>query len=341
MKTITALNVNHALPEGLWWLATAGKRTVSRNGPVVVSPCPVVTTYTYPRERVLFNAQRDANPYFHLMEALWMMAGRNDVAFPAHFIKRMREFSDDGQTLHGAYGKRWRSYFIVDQLQLIIKLLKRAPDSRRAVLQMWSAAADLSVAGQSKDVPCNTHAYAELREGELSLTVLCRSNDAIWGAHGANAVHFSVLQEYLACALNANMGKLYQFSNNYHVYTERFDVEELKLQYYPDDRYDTKLERYAQTYPLMRVEQPAWDEDLIRFMSDPGGDTVYHDPFFHEVAAPMYASWSAHRRGLPMQARATAEAIAAVDWRIACLEWLARRESNTSAEQSTREQSVS
>jgi thymidylate synthase len=54
----------------------------------------------------------------------------------------------------------------------------------------------------------------------LDLTVLCRSNDVVWGAYGANAVHFSVLQEYLAGRIGVDVGVMYQFSNNYHGYVD-------------------------------------------------------------------------------------------------------------------------
>src|SRR4051812_36564006 len=69
---------------------------------------PVILTYEKPLERVLFNAARDANPFLHLYEALYMLAGRNDVAPLAYYAKQMRQYSDDGVTLNGSYGYRWR-----------------------------------------------------------------------------------------------------------------------------------------------------------------------------------------------------------------------------------------
>src|SRR6266478_1362063 len=114
-------NVNVALSEGLWWMKSAGVKEDSRNGPVLVSPEPVMTVYTRPTERVLSSPLRDANPFFHLMEALWMLAGRNDVAWPAQFAKQILQYSDDGVILWGGYGARWRRWFGYDQLTLLIK----------------------------------------------------------------------------------------------------------------------------------------------------------------------------------------------------------------------------
>src|SRR5690606_13885482 len=111
----------------------------SRYGDVLRIPEPVIITYRKPRERVLFNQKRDCNPFFHLYESLWMLAGRNDVASLAYYNKRMPEFSDNGKTFHGAYGYRWRNHFGWDQLRAIVEELRTNSNSRRVVLQMWDA----------------------------------------------------------------------------------------------------------------------------------------------------------------------------------------------------------
>src|ERR1700744_2369987 len=80
----------------------------TRNGNVIRIDEPVTVTYCQPRERVLFNRARNTNPFFHLYESLWMLAGRNDLAPLTYYNSRMNEFSDDQKTLNGAYGYRWR-----------------------------------------------------------------------------------------------------------------------------------------------------------------------------------------------------------------------------------------
>lgn len=329
---VTALNVNDMLQEAMWLLATTGVPGESRNGPTLVMPGPTLLTYRHPEQRVLFNATRNANPFFHLMESLWMLAGRNDVTFVAQFVKRMADFSDDGEVLHGAYGFRWRNWFAFDQLDALLEHLADKPNTRRAVLGMWSPNGDLvaseGVGGiDGKDVPCNTHIYFNVDDAALDMTVCNRSNDLVWGACGANAVHLSILQEYLARALGLEMGTYFQFTNNLHLYTERFSVEDLKLRYATDDRYNSPGDgvEVLTPHPLMSVSKAGWDEDLHKFMSDPLGDAAYMDPFFNGVAAPMYAAWHEHKHSARYYAGVvTANAIAADDWRVACLEWLNR-----------------
>lgn len=226
MHVIEARNVNDALYLGINHLSEVGVRRDSRNGPVKIAPTPVTTVYSKPLERVLLWPERDANPFFHLYESLWMLAGRRDVAPLARYAKQMMEYSDDGQLLHGAYGYRWRKWFGKDQLALIAEALKKNPDDRRQVLQMWDAQEDLGRAG--KDVPCNTIATFQINtEGALDLSVFCRSNDIIWGAYGANAVHFSYLLEYMALWIGVPVGRLYQVSVNYHAYLSVFEPLEV------------------------------------------------------------------------------------------------------------------
>jgi hypothetical protein len=139
------------------------RKESSRNGPVLVIDEPVLITYTHPQERVLFNKERDANPFFHLYEALWMLAGRNDVASVGYYAKQMYEYSDDGKTLNGAYGYRWRNFVNshdrmqpnIDQLAILIAHLKSNPTSRRAVLQMWNIQNDLlKIGGYGNRIRC-------------------------------------------------------------------------------------------------------------------------------------------------------------------------------------------
>ncbi|KKK83371.1 hypothetical protein LCGC14_2794040, partial [marine sediment metagenome] len=144
MHVLDVRNVNEALPKMLQHLEERGERTSSRAGEVIVAPTPVTTVYRKPMERVLFSPLRDANPFFHLIEALWMLAGKRDVATLTHYVRRMSDFSDDGITFHGAYGYRWRNHFFHDQIEVVLELLKSKPHSRRAVIQMWDNPIDLS-----------------------------------------------------------------------------------------------------------------------------------------------------------------------------------------------------
>lgn len=346
---IQVRNVNHALPAGLQWLLDHGNIEDSRNGRVLVSPVPVITVYERPWERVLFSKERDANPFFHFMEGLWMLMGRNDVAFPAYYAANIASFSDDGVTVAGAYGDRWRNRFKLDQLQWIIGELAANPTSRRCVLAMWDAAGQECLDGSGKfvahesdlflamnggkDTPCNTHIYFDMHGGKLNMTVCCRSNDAVWGAYGANAVHFSMLHEYVARHAGHVQGVYRQFSNNFHCYLDREDTPRLMTREEGVKVKSTDLYAMCPDQPLEQLVGvgSGWDVDCARFFRywEPGvlmPSAGYAHRLFADVAVPLANAHHLHKAGDHLGAMAAASDCAAWDWRVAAGNWLIRRE---------------
>ena len=258
MKTVHARNVNEAYAIGMNMLSTSGIQEESRFGKVLVMPSPVTTTYLQPTERVLFDKKRDCNPFFHLMESLWML--------------------------------------------------------------------DLNKKG--KDFPCNLAISFRVNKDQffdksnLDMTVFNRSNDIIWGAYGANAVHMSILQEYIAACLDIDCGRYYQVSNNYHAY-----VDVLARTGIPDPGpFDLYEMGQVDTIPL--VDDPDhWMEDLNTFMEAPeiGATPLYINNFFAHVAEPMRRSWNWYKNKDYPGALEMTEEIFANDWRLACHQWLTKR----------------
>lgn len=208
-------------------------RNAATLGPVHQCRTAVTTVYAQPTQCVLWNEGRDANPFFHLFDALWCLAGRDDVALPAYWLPRYRNYSDDGTRLHGAYGYRWTHAFERDQLFEAVQRLRTDPHDRRVVLQMYDYTLDVPVPNEdyapvppSKDVPCNLMIAVQRdpEYGALHLTVFNRSNDIVWGCYGANAVQFGVLHEWLATSIGCAVGTLTQVSTNWHMYAQAEDL---------------------------------------------------------------------------------------------------------------------
>lgn len=321
-RVIIAKNVNYALREALWWMRVSGVRRTSRNGPVIVAPGPVITEYLNPRERLVACPRRDANHVFHLMETIWMLAGRRDVTWLLPFNSKFSQYAEDDGVQHGAYGHRWRSAFAIDQLGHVRAGL-REPDNRRVVLQMWNATTDLGM--PVRDVPCNTQAYFQLIDGSLHMTVTCRSNDAIWGAYGANAVHFSMLQELLARDLGAHVGPYIQFSNNFHIYTE-FGPGAALLEH-PSDYDMYSEEPGAAPLPLLAPTETMWDfiHDCEAMTSQPA--PILRTEFMRRVAWPLKVAYLMRKDG-DAGWRTVVDQIPDCDWKLAFLQWTERRKAN-------------
>ncbi len=345
MEVIHCRNVNEALPKMLQHLEEKGVRNPSRAGEVIVAPTPVTTVYRKPMERVLFSSIRDANPFFHLIEALWMLAGRRDVATLSHYVRRMSDFSDDGITFHGAYGHRWIQSWDFSQLVDVITLLCKHPQSRRAVIQIWDCEKDLHTHQNIKDIPCNLIVTPWINNQLLDMTVFCRSNDVIWGAAGANAVQFSILQEYLATMIGVGVGSLYQISNNFHAYTEIF--EKLKTL-----KYDRQGDEYSteRVIPTKLIDNPvSFNQELHYFfnwhdarlkatkedeqMVDMHYTSSWKNSIFSKVAIPMVKAYMIFRRGKdePNQFEIIDQLLipdswgATSDWLYAAQSWMSRR----------------
>jgi thymidylate synthase len=333
MKVIHARNVNDAVVKGAKLLEEGGVSQASRVSATMEYPEPVCTVYERPLERVLFDGVRDANPYFHLMESLWMLAGRRDVAWLSRFNANMVSYSDDGAVFNAAYGYRWRNQFRLkgggtDQLSAIVALLRADPDSRRAVLQIWDAEADLAV--DSKDLACNTQAAFKVRDGKLNMLVSNRSNDIVWGCYGANAVHFSYLHEYMAARIGVETGVYRQMSDSYHAYVDTFDkIRGIEARY--DDPY---ARGEVAPWPLI-AHAESFDTELYRWLDNPPeGLTLeahardvanWNNPFFPKVATPIHNAWFAYKRRDRATAAAWLAQCAASDWARASREWLERR----------------
>jgi len=354
MKVISARNVHQAFPIALGILLRHGVKRDSRNssmlGPVLQFPTPVTTVYQNPRERVLFWPQRDANPFLHLYESLWMLVGRNDLAPLVRYAKQFESFSDDGKTLHGAYGYRWRTHFGVNQLGVVIDKLRNDPDDRRCVVSMWDAEQDLYL--DSKDIPCNlTITFQMSVTGVLDMVVFCRSNDIVWGCYGANAVHFSFLQEYIALGIGCPMGTYTQVSVNWHGYEKTLaplcglEGETTKGLYsVPTPIDDPYVRRLAEPTPLgdimwrqrVRPERRAahLHEELSWLLceADEGFPNQERPQFMSKFTQLCHGMLMAHAAWKNM-GKATGIAMLRAmkeyqknDWVVAGIEWLERRQ---------------
>lgn len=170
-----------------------------------------------PRQRVSFAPSRRVNIVFNFAEALWYLAGRDDLDFIEYYASTMRSYSMDGRCLTGtAYGpkifggtRRHRQY------DTIVDLLTSDPDSKRAVIQIFDAD-ELRVA-DNIDVSCTLGLQFFLREGRLHAVAYMRANDACRGMV-SDVFSFTMIQEFLASQLGAELGTYTHMAGSLHIY---------------------------------------------------------------------------------------------------------------------------
>lgn len=309
---------------------------------------PVSTVYSSPEECVLFSPNRDANPFFHLFEALWILAGRDDVKFLKYILPRMADFSDNGVAFHGAYGLRLQN----GGLKQAIDALRQDHHTRRAFVPIFDPLKDRADLA-TKDLPCNTGVAFRVRRGRVEATVFNRSNDIVWGAYGANAVQFSVLLQYVALHVGIDWGAMTQVSNSFHYYPGSREVLEAEPAEFNDPYLSAKavtaLTGREVTDPLLATDfqdladPEGFDLDLHQFFEDfdlrqksPRTED-YSTDLFQIIVLPAWEAFRLYRdlrENKEMRSTVPIDRALAVldegmpaynDWRVAMSLWLKRR----------------
>ncbi len=116
------------------------------------------------------------------------------------------------------YGERLRNYKIgkslyVDQLNNVIKQLRKTSVTRRAVAITWMPGFDIS----KDDPPCMLVDDFKLRDGVLSLAAYFRSHDFGRG-WPQNMYGLQKLLKYVADEVEVEVGEITTFSRSAHVY---------------------------------------------------------------------------------------------------------------------------
>lgn len=206
-----------------------------------------------PRQRIVF--ARAINPAFAIAEVMWIMSGGNRLEWLTHWNPRMKNYSDDGEILSGAYGHRLgctpqiglfartlfgQDQWQTDQLQVACEVLRRFPDSRQVVLQIWDKDLDAPdwTGSPSKDIPCNLFSHLLVRNGQLEWLQVMRSNDAVWGLP-YNLIQFTMMQEFMAGWIGCGLGTYNHVSDSLHIYERHWQdfggTDEYDLWHNDDD----------------------------------------------------------------------------------------------------------
>lgn len=107
----------------------------------------------------------------------------------------------------------------------VIPLLKKDPESRRAVVVLWSPERDNQL--DLKVAPGLITIDFKLREGKLHMVAIVRSNDIFVG-WPANVYQLYVLGNYVSSKLHVHLGSITTFSTSAHVFKENYaDIKKM------------------------------------------------------------------------------------------------------------------
>ena len=144
------------------------------------------------------------------------------------FIERVKtdsEFAKQYGELGPIYGKQWRDWNGVDQIQNLIDQLKTNPDSRRLMVSAWN----VGELDQMVLPPCHYGFQCYVREGKyLSLMWNQRSVDTFLGLP-FNIASYALLLEILAKAVQMIPDQLIGSLGDVHLYNNHIDQAKEQL----------------------------------------------------------------------------------------------------------------
>jgi thymidylate synthase len=168
-----------------------------------------------PRAR-LSRTERKGTLFSCLGELLWYLAKSKNLQFISYYLPNYTMYSDDGRTIYGGYGPRLFNMDGNNQVANVIALLRRKPDSRRAVIVLFDPS---DIADDHKDIPCTCTLQFMIRRRRLHMFTSMRSNDAFIGLPH-DLFSFTMLQEIVARSLGVELGTYKHAIGSLHLYEE-------------------------------------------------------------------------------------------------------------------------
>ena len=125
------------------------------------------------------------------------------------------------------YGKQWRDFEGVDQLEQVIEDIKNSPDSRRLIVSAWNPK-DIPVMIKSGLPPCHTLFQFYVSNGRLSCQLYQRSADVFLGVP-YNISSYALLTLMIAKVTGLEPGEFVHSFGDTHIYLNHLEQVEEQL----------------------------------------------------------------------------------------------------------------
>lgn len=153
-------------------------------------------------------------------EMLWYAMGDESLSFINRFHSTGMPRTSETEFSNSAYGHILQYRHGFNQIQQVIDLLKKSPDSRRAII-------NLNVPDRHrtsrKDEICTIALQYYVVDGKLNCTGMMRSNDA-YGCLPYDLAFFTELQKYIANKVGIPYGEYTHFAVSFHTYERNWNI---------------------------------------------------------------------------------------------------------------------
>ena len=143
------------------------------------------------------------------------------------FVKRIKEddaFAKKHGDLGPVYGKQWRNFGGVDQIEKLINDIKTNPTSRRLIISAWNPSEVSNMALP----PCHAFMQFYVNDGKLSLQLYQRSADVFLGVP-FNIASYSLFLMMVAQVTGLKPYEFIHTTGDTHIYLNHLDQINLQL----------------------------------------------------------------------------------------------------------------
>ncbi len=160
-----------------------------------------------------------------IYELLWFLAGDTNIKYlQDNRVTIWDEWADENGDLGPVYGKQWRDFGGVDQIETLVDMIKTSPDSRRLIVSAWNPqdVPDMALP------PCHTMWQVRVLNGKLHLQLYQRSADMFLGVP-FNIASYALLQHMLAHVTGYEVGDFVHSIGDAHIYSNHMEQVQLQL----------------------------------------------------------------------------------------------------------------
>jgi thymidylate synthase len=173
---------------------------------------------TDPKDRKIINRERKWNEDYAEAEWQWYLSGDASIHKLGDIYGKVPEIwkrmADENGHVNSNYGYQWERNA---QLDMVVEMLKRNPDTRQACVSIYDGK---EISSYAFDTPCTYAIQFTIVNDKLDMCVTMRSND-LWYGFCNDQYQFSKLQEMVSEKLEIETGVYYHFAHNMHLYNDK------------------------------------------------------------------------------------------------------------------------
>ena len=155
-------------------------------------------------------------------------------------IRKDEDFAKQWGELGPVYGKQWRNFSGIDQLDWVINEIKTNPTSRRLIVSAWNPA-EIEEMAKAGLPPCHTlFQFYVSHDNKLSCQLYQRSADLFLGVP-FNIASYALLTMMVSQVCNLELGDFVHAFGDVHIYNNHID------------QVNEQLSRSPKSLPTMQI----------------------------------------------------------------------------------------